>query len=245
MFLAGVIAIVLLAGAFLSGLASVNPVDLAQWTTTGIVLLAVIYFAWLLSAGGLDQAERKRVVVIILLFLGSAMFWAGFEQAGSSLNLFAERYTDRLIGSFEIPAGWFQTLNPVFIIVMAPVFAAGWVSLSQRNLSPSTLSTFGFGFAGLALGFLVMMGAARLVSDGGMVAPWWLISTYLLHTMGELALSPVGLSATTRLAPKRFVGQMMGLWFLGASVGNLVAGLVAGRFTQDALTDMPGGRPAS
>ena len=167
------------------------------------------------------------------------MFWAGFEQAGSSLNLFAERYTNRLLGDFEIPAGWFQTLNPVFIIVLAPFFAAAWVNLAQRGVHLSTLTKFGLGFAGLGLGFAVMIGAAGLVSSGGMVAPWWLVSTYLLHTMGELALSPVGLSATTRLAPSRYVGQMMGVWFLGAAVGNLVAGLVAGRFSQDALADMP------
>jgi POT family proton-dependent oligopeptide transporter len=223
----------------LTGLVEVDPVRLAGDSTILISLLAAGYIAWLLRSGGLDAGERSRVLAIAILCAAAAMFWAGFEQAGSSLNLFAERYTDRMLGSFEIPAGWFQTLNPLFIVTLAPVFAVLWIRLAAMGLEPSTPVKFGLGLITLGLGFAVMIGAAELVAGGGTALPTWLIGTYLLHTIGELALSPVGLSVTTKLAPRRFVGQMMGVWFLTSAVGNLIAGLLAGRFSSDALGQMP------
>ena len=177
--------------------------------------------------------------VIIVLFFAAAMFWSGFEQSGSSLNLFAERYTIREFGGFEIPASWFQSLNPVFIIILAPLYSMLWIGLARRHLDPSTPLKFAVGLIILGLGFAVMIGAAALVADGQQVLPTWLLFTYLLHTMGELALSPVGLSAVTKLAPRRFVGQMMGVWFLAASLGNILAGLLAGEFRADAVDEMP------
>ncbi|MCK6371558.1 MAG: peptide MFS transporter [Gammaproteobacteria bacterium] len=223
----------------LGGIVEIDPVAAAQRTGLLIAAVALAYFVYLFTAAGLTADERRRTVVIVILFLGAAMFWSGFEQAGSSLNLFAERYTQRVFGSFEIPAGWFQSLNALFVFTLAPVFAAMWVSLARRNLNPSTPAKFGLGLILLGAGFLVMMGAAMLVQQGERVLPTWLVMTYLLHTLGELALSPVGLSATTRLAPQRFVGQMMGVWFLGAALGNLIAGLVAGGFSDDAVGQFP------
>ncbi len=223
----------------LSETVTLDPQRLAENAATIIAVVAGLYFAAIFTFGHLTTAEKKRVVVIIILFFASAMFWSGFEQAGSSLNLFAERYTDRLVGSFEIPAGWFQSLNPAFIIVLAPVYSALWIGLARRNLDPSTPVKFAIGILLLALGFLIMYGAALLVIRGDEAMPTWLFFTYLLHTMGELALSPVGLSATTKLAPHRFVGQMMGVWFLGASLGNILAGLLAGEFTGDAVAEFP------
>lgn len=206
------------------------------------VLIAVIalgYFLYLFFLAGLSTPEKRRVGVIAILFLGAAMFWSGFEQAGSSLNLFAERYTWRVFGDFEIPAGWFQSLNPFFVFTLAPVFAALWVMLARRQLDPSTPAKFGLGLLLLGAGFLVMIPAARMVQQGELVAPTWLATTYLLHTMGELALSPVGLAATTRLAPARHAGQMMGVWFLAAALGNLIAGLIAGEFRGDTVAQFP------
>jgi POT family proton-dependent oligopeptide transporter len=168
------------------------------------------------------------------------MFWAGFEQAGSSLNLFADRYTDRFIGDFEMPASWLQSVNPVMIILIAPLFAALWAWLAGRNLEPSTPVKFGLGLVLLGVGFGVMFVAARLVAAGNPVLPVWLITTYLFHTLGELALSPVGLSATTKLAPRRYVGQMMGVWFVGAALGNVLAGLLAGELAGESVSQMPG-----
>jgi len=228
---AGMGTVVLLVGLGLTGVVKFNPVPLAQNATYVIVGLGVIYFAGMFLFGKLDGGEKKRSVALIILLLASAMFWSGFEQAGSSLNLFAERYTHRVIAAlrFEIPAGWFQSLNPVFIITFAPVFAALWVALARRNLNPSLPAKFALGLVLLGMGFLVMAVASRLVVSGGQVLPFWLITTYLIHTFGELCLSPVGLSAVTKLAPRRFVGQMMGLWFLATSLGNLIAGLIAGQ----------------
>src|SRR4029077_2954988 len=161
--------------------------------------------------------------------------------AGSSFNLFAERYTARNLSLFDfvIPTGWFQSLGPVFIISLAPVMASLWVALNRRNLNPSLPAKFGLGLILLSAGFVVMAGAAKLVAAGHKVWPTWLIATYLLHTFGELCLSPVGLSSVTKLAPRRLVGQMMGTWFLATSLGNLLAGLLAGEFKPDAIQGWP------
>ena len=217
----------------------INPLTLAQGARNMIVAVAVLYFASVFLFGHLDATEKKRVAVIVVLFLSSAMFWSGFEQAGSSLNLFAERFTQRVFAGHSIPAGWFQSLGPVFIISLAPVVAAMWVRLARRNLNPSLPLKFSLGLLLLGAGFLVMAGASRLVASGHKVWPQWLVSTYLLHSLGELCLSPVGLSSVTKLAPRRLVGQMMGTWFLATSLGNLIAGLTAGRFSADGVAQMP------
>jgi POT family proton-dependent oligopeptide transporter len=219
-----------------------NAVALAHGATYAIVAVAMLYFLYYFIAAGLDQEEKRRGVVLVVLFLGSALFFSGYEQAGSSLNLFAERYTDRAVGMFDfvIPAGWFQSLNSMFIFIFAPFFAWAWVALARRNLNPSAPAKFALGVMLMGSGFLVMAGASAVVASGSKVLPYWLIMTYLLHTFGELCLSPVGLSFYTKLTPKRFVGQMMGMWFLSLSLGNLVAGLIAGEFDANNVAAMPG-----
>ena len=233
-----IVVLVLVLG--LTGTLKFNALALAQNTTFVIVGLAFAFFVYIFAFGKLTPTERNHTLVIVVLFITSAVFWSGFEQAGSSLNLFADRYTDRMVFGFEIPASWFQSLNPFYIVVLAPVFAAVWVKLARRQLDPSMPGKFAIGLFILGLGLLVMVAAAKIVVAGNQAAPYWLILTYLLHTMGELCLSPVGLSSVTKLAPKRFVGQMMGIWFLATSLGNLLAGLMAGRFNPEALNEMPG-----
>jgi POT family proton-dependent oligopeptide transporter len=220
----------------------VDAVALAQGATYAIVAMAVLFFLYYFIAAGLDAEEKRRGVVLVVLFVGCALFFSGYEQAGSSLNLFAERYTDRMVGWFHfvIPTGWFQSLNSAFIILFAPFFAWGWVALARRNLNPSAPAKFALGVMLMGSGFLVMAGAAAIVASGSKVLPYWLIMTYLLHTFGELCLSPVGLSFYTKLTPKRFVGQMMGIWFMALSLGNLVAGLIAGEFDANNVGAMPG-----
>jgi POT family proton-dependent oligopeptide transporter len=236
----GLLAAVLAACSF--GLIAVDAVTLAQATTALIVSMAVLYFAYLFAFAGLSAEERRHAVVILVLFLGSALFWSGYEQAGSSLNLFAERYTDRTLGwlHFVVPTGWFQSLNPAYIIIFAPAVAWAWVALAKRNLNPSAPAKFAIGVILMGSGFLLMAAAAAIVAGGAKVLPTWLILTYLLHTFGELCLSPVGLSYVTKLAPKRFVGQLMGMWFLSLSLGNLIAGLIAGQFDANNVAAMPG-----
>ncbi|MGK0240329.1 MAG: POT family proton-dependent oligopeptide transporter [Candidatus Pelagisphaera sp.] len=236
----GFLAIAVVVALGLSGVIQFNALALAKNTTFVIVGLAIAFFFYIFAFGKLNPTERKHTIVIVVLFISSAIFWSGFEQAGSSLNLFADRHTDKFVFGFEIPAAWFQSLNPFYIVVLAPVFATFWVRLARRNMDPSMPAKFAIGMIILGLGFLVMVGAAKLVTAGNQAAPYWLILTYLLHTMGELCLSPVGLSSVTKLAPKRFVGQMMGIWFLAASLGNLMAGLMAGRFDPESLNEMPG-----
>ena len=172
---------------------------------------------------------------MFLLFLACAMFWAGFEQAGASLNLFADRHTDRLIFGWEMPAGVLQAVNPTFIIIFAPVFAALWVYLGKRNLDPSAPAKFGIGLILMGIGFFVMYLASRYVVGGDKVLPTWLVLTYMFHTFGELCLSPVGLSSFTKLAPARFVGQSLGLWFLATALGNNIAGQISGEFDPNNL----------
>lgn len=224
------------------GLIPINPVSLARSTAYVIVTVAVMYFAYYFFVADLTPDERRRGIVLLVLFVGCALFFSGFEQAGSSLNLFAERFTDRTVGwlRYEIPTGWFQSLNSLFIFIFAPFFAWIWIALARRHLNPSAPAKFAIGVILMGSGFLVMAAAASIVASGSKVLPYWLIVTYLLHTFGELCLSPVGLSYYTKLAPTRFVGQMMGMWFLAMSLGNLLAGLIAGDFDANNVAAMPG-----
>jgi len=224
-----------------AGVMQIDPVSLGQHTARLIAALAVLYFAWAFGFADLDATEKKRVAVIGVLFVASAMFWAGYEQVGSSLNLFGRDSTQRYFEwiKWEFPAGWLQSVNPVFVVLFAPVMAALWLWLARRDIAPSLPVKFAWGLLLLAAGFLVMVGASQQALSAGKVWPTWLIATYFLHTIGELCLSPVGLSSVTKLAPSRLVGQMMGIWFLGTSLGNLIAGLFAGEVTGDNVDSMP------
>lgn len=224
----------------LAGSISLDPVAISRGSTGVIVAVTIAFFVYLFAFGNLTGDEKKRVSVFIVLLIGSAMFWSGFEQAGSSLNIFADRYTVLDLGWITLLSTWFQSVNSIFIIIFAPVFAWLWVALAKRNLNPSTPAKFGLGLLFLALGFFMMVIASSSVADGDRALPVWLILTYLFHTFGELALSPVGLSATTKLAPRRFVGQMMGIWFVSIAIGNLVAGQIAGEFDPDNIQAFPG-----
>jgi POT family proton-dependent oligopeptide transporter len=235
----GVAAFVLFVTLVMTGRIALDPVQVSQQSTKFIVGMAVFFFAYVFLFGKLTTAEKKRTTALIILLMGCAMFWSGFEQSGSSLNFFADRYTHLDFSWFSIPSTWFQSVNAIFIIIFAPVFAWLWVALARRNLNPSTPAKFGIGLLLLAAGFLVMVSAATIVVNGDKAMPTWLIMTYLLHTFGELALSPVGLSVTTKLAPKRFVGQMMGMWFLATALGNLIAGQIAGEFDAENVAAYP------
>lgn len=233
-------ALVALVGLLWTGVVPVDPVALQGLMTSVILGITVLYFGYLLFAAGLTRVERLRVLALAVLFVASVLFWAGYEQTGSSLNLFAERYTDRHLLGWEIPASWFQSLNPIYIVVFGTLFSALWVQLARRRRDPSTPLKFMLGLLGMGAGFVVMAAAARLVVGGHTVGMGWLSVTYLLHTWGELCLSPVGLSATSKLVPPRFVSQSLGIFFVSLSVGNLLAGRIAGDFDPANLAAMPG-----
>jgi POT family proton-dependent oligopeptide transporter len=196
----------------------------------GVILTGAVvaFFAWLLTSKDYSPVERRRFWVILVLFLAASLFWSAFEQAGSTLNLFAERNTNLhnwdspLWGLFR--ASYYQSFNSVFLIALAPVFAWVWVKLAVKN--PSSTAKFSWGLLFVALGFAILIP----VSTSTNVSPWWLALTYLLHTIGELCLSPVGLSAMTKLAPERAVGMVMGVWFLATSVGNFIGGRLASMY---------------
>ena len=211
--------------------------DSLGWALLGI---PVVVFTWLIFSHTWTAEERKRSAAILVLFVASAVFWASFEQAGSSLSLFAERSTDRHIFGFEFPASWFQFVQPIFVIALAPVFAWLWMALNRRHAEPSSPAKFSMGllWAGLALAILVP--ASMMAAHGALVSSWWLTSTYFLQTIGELCLSPVGLSAMTKLAPARAAGFMMGIWFLSISIGNWLAGKAASLYSSIPLPSLFG-----
>ena len=290
-----------------TGVLTLDAQAIGQNMTYVLVGTAVVYFAYLFIAGDLTRDEMKRIAVIAVLFVFAAIFWSAFEQAPTSLNLFARDFTDRMVdvswipaglklpflvlgalgvagfailmvrmlsadagaripptnvvvalalgglillalgwlagkGRFEIPATWFQSVNSGFVILLAPVFAWIWVAKSRRGGDFSSPAKFSMGLLLAGVGFLLMIFAAnQVVASGGtvLVSPWWLVGSYFFQTVGELSLSPVGLSSMTKLSPQRYVGQMMGIWFLASAVGNLIGGLVGGHVDPENLEQMP------
>jgi len=187
-----------------------------------LVGISVVVFLWLIFGKEWSPVERKRSAAILVLFIASAVFWASFEQAGGSLNLFGERNTHRNLLGYEYPASWFQSVQPIFVVALAPVFAWLWLALRRRE--PSSPAKFSLGLLLAGSAFAIMVPAALLSAHGSTVSQWWLVGCYLLQTLGELCLSPVGLSAMTKLAPERAAGFMMGMWFVSISIGNWLAG---------------------
>jgi POT family proton-dependent oligopeptide transporter len=236
-----------LIAAAVAGMFDLEPVAIAEKVGVAIVIIAAVFFGYVFAFGKLTPDEARRVAVILVLFFGAATFFMGFELAGSTFNLFARDFTDRsAFGGFfsdgQHPASWYQSLNPLFVVAFSPVFAALWVQLGRRNLEPSIPVKFALGLFQMGIGFVVIAYAAHLVVSGGdgtKVLPVWLLLTYLLHTFGELCLSPIGLSAVTKLAPPRFVSQMMGTWFAGTALGNLLSGLIAGHLGADDIASAP------
>ncbi|HEV8380385.1 MAG TPA: peptide MFS transporter [Gemmatimonadales bacterium] len=183
--------------------------------------------------------EWGRVAAIAVLFVFSAIFWGAFEQASSSLNLFAERLTRNTAFGYNFPSTWYQSLNSMFMILgLAPLIGWIWVRLGPRQ--PSSPVKFALGLIFVGLGFVLIVPAAQAAQQGVLVSPWWLIGLYFLHTIGELCLSPVGLSIVTKLAPPRIVGAMMGLWFLSIAFGNKLAGWAGGLFETMSLPKLFG-----
>jgi POT family proton-dependent oligopeptide transporter len=176
----------------------------------------------------LTSEEKKRMSVVFILFIFSVLFWATFEQAGSTLNLFADRLTDCSIAGWSFPSTWFQSVNSIWLLILAPILSYLWVKLGSRE--PSSPIKFAVGLFFVGLGMLLLVPPSKIAAAGVKVGPWWLVGTYLFHTIGELCLSPVGLSTTSKLAPARYAGLMMGVWFASIALGNLLAGFAASLF---------------
>jgi len=215
-------------GAGLFGFFTIDPRFFAEQFAYFLTIIAGLYFVYLFLFAGLNAAERKNLILLFLLFVGAAAFWSGFDQSAGSLNIFARDYTDLSIVGYEIPVGWLQFANPVIVVLFAPIFAGIWAQLARKNLDPSLPIKFAIGLLFMALSFLIMIVAVNIALESSPVGMQWLLLTYLFQTWGELALSPIGLSAFSRYGPKRYMGQMFGLWFLASAIGGVLAGLLGG-----------------
>jgi POT family proton-dependent oligopeptide transporter len=201
---------------------------LGGWSVMGIafgVMVGAVLAATVLGTAG---EERKRVIALFLVAFFVIFFWAAYEQAGSSMNVFADVYTDLRIGRRSVPSTWFQSVNPLMILIFAPVFAGLWNLLAARGREPSTVVKMVFGFVLLGVGFVFMAAGGARADAGRLVSPFWLVAAYGFHTLGELCLSPVGLSYVSKIAPARFGALLMGAWFLANAAANKLAGALAG-----------------
>jgi proton-dependent oligopeptide transporter, POT family len=210
---------------------------LGSGSMLGLIMGLVIGAAISVTILGTRGEERKRVIALFIVVFFVIFFWAAYEQAGSSMNLFADKNTDLHVGSSAMPSSWFQSVNPAVILIFAPIFAWMWTTLGRRNQEPSTALKMVLGLALLATGFLFMVIGGSRADTGILVSPFWLVAAYTFHTLGELCLSPVGLSYVTKVAPLRFASLLMGVWFLANAAANKIAGSLA------AYTPTPGQAP--
>jgi POT family proton-dependent oligopeptide transporter len=240
----GIVALVLFGAGLALGIVPLTATQISDIAGYLLLATAVGFFGWVLLSPGWTKVERNHLIVIVVLFIGYALYGSAFEQGGSTLNLFADRDTRTSIGGFDFPSSWFQSLNPIFVIIFAPVFAWLWIRLANRGKEIGAPPKFGIGLLLVGLGFLILVPAAMLTTGGERAAPTWLVVTYLLHTWGELALSPVGLSAMSKLAPVKIGGLVMGVWFMGAAVGNYAGGRVAGFYESFPLPSLFGATAA-
>lgn len=247
-------------GALLTWLAAGANLNLAAWIGGGgwvqLILGICVGAALSISVLGTRGDERKRVIALFIVTFFVIFFWTAFEQAGSSMNIFADRYTDRQLGAFTIPASWFQSVNAFFIILCAPLVAWAWRELAARNREPSTTLKMVLGLVLVGLGFVFMVigargadaCAAQVGADAAreqcrVASPMWLIAAYLMHSLGELSVSPVGLSYVTKIAPARLVSMLMGVFFLSNAIANYLGGILAAQTeniaTQGAFFSIP------
>lgn len=213
--------------------------NLNQVMATALLVMGIGMVAYMIyiSLQNPDKAGGQKMLVIVILFFFHIIFWALFEQAGGSLTLFTDRNVDRILFGSEIPASIFQSLNPMYIVILAPVFSWMWIRLRQAKLEPSTPMKFVMGLAQLGLGFLIIVIGAKWFADDGMVPVIFIFLMYLLHTTGELFLSPVGLSMVTKLSPARIVGFAMGFWYLSIALANKLAGEIGKLTASDQLSE--------
>ncbi|MFD7410394.1 peptide MFS transporter [Kitasatospora purpeofusca] len=187
------------------------------------IAIPTYYFARMKRDKDLSADEKSKMTGYIWFFVAAAVFWMIYDQSSSTLSIFADEKTSSTLFGFDFPTSWFQSLNPLYIMALAPVFAWLWVWLSKRGKNPSTTMKFAFGLVMVGASFMVMMLAMAAASGDTKVTPLWLAAVYLVQTVGELTVSPVGLSVTTKLAPAKYASQMMGLWFLAVTAGDCVA----------------------
>lgn len=205
-----------------------------------ILLFSTLYFLYLFFFKNLNKDEKKNLLLFVILFFAAALFWSIFEQMATTLNLFADKLINKKIFSYEIPTLFFQSLDPLYIIIFAPLMSLLWIKLNKHNINISSLSKFALGLIGAAVGFYIMyLAAANIVENNVKVSYWYLVISILFLALGELCLSPVGLSIMSKIAPKSIKSQVMGLWFVASSLGNVIAGYIGGKVDTNNVSDLP------
>lgn len=238
-----------------TGFININPLSLAKNMLNIILSCSGIYFIYLFFFSSLNQEDKKKLFIFVILFFAAAIFWSVYEQQYTSFNFFADKLTDKTFFNIEIPTVWFQSLGGGFVIVFAPLFSMLWIFLATRNYELSSLTKFAIGLILASIAFILMALASSHVIElnGGettvmnmiethqasLASPWWLILSFLFLVLGELCLSPVGLSLMTKIAPNLIKSQVMGLWFVSLSLGNVIAGLIGGQVSEENILDLP------
>ena len=231
------------------GVLVLDPVAIATYMTIIIALASLAFFIFLLFLPSISLDEKKGLIPFVVLFVASAFFWSVFEQQPTTYNLFAKDFMDRTIFGFEIPTAWFQSLNSLFILIIAPLLSFLWLFLASRKKDLDSMSKFVLGLVFAGLSFLIMYFAASYVADSetfldgqssfAKVSSLWMVASLFFLTIGELCLSPVGMSVMTKIAPKILQNQVMGLFFVSISLGNLVAGLIGGGVNLENIKNLP------
>ena len=204
-----------------------------DWVSIGIFTACIVFPITILLDGSLTRIERSRIFVIYIVAFFVIFFWAAYEQAGASLTLFASEQTDRNILGWEMPASWFQSFNPMFVVILAYIMPGVWNSLNKRGMEPSSPTKQAIGLLLLSLGYLFICFGVKDAVPGVRVSIIWLTGLYFIHTMGEIALSPIGLSMVNKLTPARFASLMMGIWYLSTATANKFAGMLSGLYPEE------------
>ena len=203
-----------------------------DWISIGIFTACIIFPVSILLEGSLTKIERDRIFVIYIIAFFVIFFWAAYEQAGASLTLFASEQTDRVILGWEMPASWIQSFNPFFVVILAAIMPGVWGFLNKRGMEPASPTKQAVGLLLLSLGYLVICFGVKDAQPGVKVSLIWLTGLYFIHTMGEIALSPIGLSMVNKLTPIRFASLMMGIWYLSTATANKFAGTLSGLYPE-------------
>ena len=219
---------------------TINPVFIAEKMAAGIIFISVLYFIYLYVFAGLDSNDKKKLFIFVVLFIASAFFWSCFEQKPTSFNFFAQSYTNHTLFGYSFPIEWFQSINPFTIIVFAPIISYIWIYFANKNKEVDSFLKFALGLTFAALAFFVMYLAAKVVMiSNSNVSPMYIIMCFWLLSIGELCLSPVGLSIMSQIAPSKISSSVMGLWFVSVSLGNVIAGLTGAKVKPENVTELP------
>jgi POT family proton-dependent oligopeptide transporter len=198
-----------------------------DYISAAIYAISIALPVFIITDRGLTNVEKCRIGVIYIIALFVIFFWSAFEQAGSSLTIFADKQVDRTLGDFEFKTTWFQSVNPIVVVVFAPIMAALWDFLGKHGKEPASPVKQAIGLSFLAIGYVVIAFAVKGVEPGAKISMFWLMALYFIHTLGELSLSPIGLSMVNKLSPARLASLLMGVWFMSNAASNILAGKLA------------------